>query len=111
MPKVYAPQQPSRYDTDLRLWVPSVNLRAAARFGELIILLPPATNTAYSAPLIAAVKERMVNFTEDDMLVAVGDPTLIAACAGIALRKTGGSLKLLKWDRFTKDYILTEMKI
>jgi hypothetical protein len=53
----------------------------------------------------------MASFTKDDWLVAVGDPSLIAAAACIAARKTGGVLRLLKWDRLTSDYIAAEMTI
>lgn len=111
MPKIYAPQQPSRYDASMQLWVPSMNLLPAEKYGQLVILLPPNLNSAQTAPLVAVMKERMAGYTEEDAIIAVGDPSLIAAAAGIALRKTGGSLRLLKWDRQAKDYIMTELKL
>ena len=111
MSKVYVPQQPSRFDTATRLWIPTVNLDSAKVYGEVVIMLPPNANRLHTAPLVAALKELMASFTAEDYVVAVGDPSLIAAAACIAARKTGGSLRLLKWDRMSKDYISVELEI
>lgn len=111
MIKVYAPQQPSRFDVASRLWIPTMNMQAAEKYGPLVVMLPPNANRLHTAPLLASLKESMSAFTAEDWLVAVGDPSLIAAAACIAVRKTGGLLRLLKWDRMTSDYLPTEMKI
>lgn len=111
MSKVYVPQQPSRFDAATRLWIPTVNLDAAKEFGEVDVMLPPNANRLHTAPLVAALKDKMSGFTADDYIVAVGDPSLIAAAACIAARKTGGSLKLLKWDRMSSNYISVEMQL
>jgi hypothetical protein len=111
MSKVYAPQQPSRFDLTTRLWIPTMNMQAAEKFGELVVLLPPNANRLHTAPLLVSLKERMEHFTAEDWLVAVGDPSLIAAAACIAVRKTGGLLRLLKWDRMSSDYLATEMRL
>jgi hypothetical protein len=111
MPKVYIPQVPSRYDQQTRLWIPTVNVDPARKFGELQIMLPVNANRLHTAPLIAAMKESMAEFNDQDWIVALGDPSLIAAAACIATRKTGGILKLLKWDRLASDYIAVEAAI
>ena len=111
MARVFAPQQPSRFDVSTRLWIPTMNMQPAEKFGELVVLLPPNANRLHTVPLLAALKSGMEEFTKDDWLVAVGDPSLIAAAACIACRKTGGLLRLLKWDRMTSDYIAAEMSI
>ena len=111
MAKVYAPQQPSRFDTATRLWIPTMNMQAADKFGTLVVLLPPNANRLNTAPLLAALKDGMEPFTAEDYLVCLGDPSLIAAAACIAARKTGGLLRLLKWDRMASDYLAVEMHI
>ena len=111
MTRVFAPQLPSRFDTSTRLWIPTMNMQPAAKHGELVVLLPPNANRLHTVPLLEALKTGMADFTKDDWLVAVGDPSLIAAAACIAIRKTGGVLRLLKWDRLTSDYIAAEMTI
>lgn len=108
---VYAPQQPSRFDSGYQLWMPTVDLTPACKFGKLQIMLPPNFGMMVGAPLVDALKERMAGFRATDYLLAVGDPTLIAAAAGIAALRTGGRLQLLKWDRHTRDYIAIELRL
>lgn len=110
-PKVYVPQVPSKYDTATRLWIPSINIDGAKDYGEIVIMLPPNANRLHAAPLVAALKERMADYGPEDCFVAVGDPTLIAAAACIASRKTGGLLRLLKWDRMAGNYLLVEVAV
>lgn len=111
MSKVFVPQQPSRFDAATRLWIPTVNLDPAKEYGAVEVMLPPNANRLHTAPLIAALKDKMSEFTEDDYIVAVGDPSLIAAAACIASRKTGGLLKMLKWDRMSRNYIPVEIQL
>lgn len=111
MSNVYVPQVPSRFDTQIRRWVPTVSLNSARRFGTVIECLPPEASRLATAPMVDALKEKMKDFNKDDALIFVGDPSLIAAAAGIAMAKTGGRLRLLKWDRETSDYILVELAI
>lgn len=109
--KVYIPQQPSRFDAATRLWIPTVNLEPAKQYGELVVMLPPNANRLHTSPLIQALREQMSEYNEADAIVAVGDPSLIAAAACIATRKTGGFLRILKWDRMTSTYIPVEMNL
>ena len=111
MSKVYAPQVPSKYDPATKLWVPSINLDPANTFGEVVVMLPPNANRLHINPLIVALREQMKDFNENDYIVAVGDPSLIAAASCIAVRKTNGLLKILKWDRQTGSYIPVEVQI
>lgn len=111
MSKVFVPQQPSRFDAATRLWIPTVNLDPAKEYGDVEVMLSPNANRLHTAPLIAALKDKMSEFTEDDYIVAVGDPSLIAAAACIAARKTGGLLKMLKWDRISRNYISVEIQL
>jgi hypothetical protein len=111
MPKVYAPQIPSKFDTATKLWVPSINLDHAKSFGEVVVMLPPNANRLHINPLIIALREQMKDYNEQDFIVAVGDPSLIAAAACIAVRKTGGLLRILKWDRQSGAYIAVEVDV
>lgn len=108
-PRVFAPQVPSRYDSATRLWVPTMNMEPAEKHGKLVVMLPPNANRMHTAPLIAAMREQMADYTDSDMLVAVGDPTLIAVAALIAARKTGGPVRMLKWDRMAGDYLVVDV--
>jgi hypothetical protein len=111
MNKVYVPQQPSRFDSATKLWIPTINVDSAREFGEIVVMLPPNANRLHTAPLVAALKEQLALFTRDDYIVALGDPSLIAAAACIAALKTGGRFNMLKWDRMTSSYIPVEIVI
>lgn len=111
MPKVYAPMVPSRFDPGSSLWIPSIEMAPAEKFGQIVVMLPPNGVRAGTAPCVAAIKEQMDHFSADDYLIGVGDPTLIAAAACIAVRKTGGLLRMLKWDRMAKDYLMVELRV
>lgn len=111
MPKVYAPQVPSKYDPATRLWVPSINLEPAKEFGELVVMLPPNANRLHINPLVVALREQMKDYGPEDHIVAVGDPSLIAAAACLAAKKTGGLLRILKWDRLSSSYISVEAQL
>jgi hypothetical protein len=111
MAKVYAPQLPSKFDAPTGLWVPSINIEPARKHGDLVVMLPPQANRMHISPLIVALREKMRDFTGEDWIVAVGDPSLIAVVACLATQKTGGVLRLLKWDRMSADYLTTEAQL
>jgi hypothetical protein len=88
-----------------------MNMEPARKHGELVVLLPPNANRLHIMPLLTALREGMATYTADDWIVAVGDPSLLAAAACIAARKTTGLLRMLKWDKMSSDYIAMEMNI
>jgi hypothetical protein len=102
--RIFIPQQPSRFDVDSGIWVPTHNIDAAKKYGDFIIMLHPAATRVAFAALVDVLKEKMVDYGPEDYLLALGDPSLIAAAAIIAYQRSGG-LRLLKWDRKTFDYI------
>jgi hypothetical protein len=111
MAKVYVPHMPHKFDQSMQIHIPNVDTTQANKFGEVIILVDRNVPNTALMPIVEALKERLADFTEDDYLLPLGDPALTAAAAGIVLRKTGGRLKLLKWDRWAKDYVVVEMRI
>ena len=109
MPKVFIPQMPSKFDHSTNLWIPTVNINPARRFGELITLMPPAASRNSIEVCAAALEAGMADYGHEDCLVALGDPTLYAVAACIAVRKARGLLRMLKWDRILGDYMLVEV--
>lgn len=109
--RVFVVQVPSRIDHGTKQWMPMVDLSAAKRFGEINVMLPPEAGRLATVPLIQAVRECMSGFTRDDYLLTLGDPLIFAAAACIAAIKTGGRLKMLKWDRQTSDYFPVEFQV
>ena len=111
MSYAFIPQQPSKYDKDTRLWIPIVDIQQVEQFGTPVVMIPPNAGRGSTAPLVDVIKAKMRDYTIDDYIVALGDPSLIAAAACIAAKATGGVVKMLKWDRVVKTYISVEVVI
>ena len=111
MSKVYIPQMPTRFDRATNLWIPTINITPAKRFGELVTMLPSAATRNSIDTCTQALNDAMEDYGREDVLVALGDPSVYAIAACIAAKKTGGLLRLLKWDRQLGDYLLVEVQL
>lgn len=83
--------------------VPRVNLAPAADWGEPVVLLPYSQISLDATAAVAAMRQRMISFTDDDYLVPIGDPVLMCAAAALAAFLNNGRVKMLKWDRKRKS--------
>lgn len=109
MPKVYAPQIPSRFDAATKLWIPQYDLSPAEKFGELVVLLPPDAQRIDINACKVAMEERMASYSEDDFLLSIGYPWMLTMAGAIACRETGGLIRQLIWDKRAKDYRIGEV--
>jgi hypothetical protein len=109
MPKVYVPMIPSRFDTSVEMWIPTINIDPAKRHGEIEVLAPANANRLAIGPLMEVMRQKMRGFKPEDFVCAVGDPSLIAMAVAVAVQKTGG-VRLLKWDRLASDYLVIDVK-
>jgi hypothetical protein len=110
MPRVFIPQVPSRFDSRLNTWLPTVNIDHAKTFGELNVMLPPEAGRLETSSIVAALKRMMKDYGPDDYVVALGDPMIIAIASVIAER-AAGRLRLLRWDRNTREYVAIEVAV
>lgn len=110
MPRVFVPQVPSRYDTNASAWMPTVNIDPAKKFGELNVMLPPEANRLELSSIVSVLKRMMKDYGPEDYVLALGDPMIIAVASVIAER-AAGSLRLLKWDRMERQYVLMEVTL
>ena len=111
MPKVFVPQQPSRFDAATGLWIPIMDLRPAAKYGDLVIMFNQNASRADLHDVVSVMQEHMAAFQPEDYLVALGDPAFIVAASMIASRKSNGAVRLLKWDRNERIYYPAEIRI
>lgn len=103
--KVYIVQRPAYYDRIKRGWVNKYDLSAARDHGEFVFLLRPGNIFRDKlADSIRRLEEGLRDFTENDHLLAIGDPIAIAAAAFIAARNANGRLSVLKFDRQNNKY-------
>lgn len=110
MPRVFIPQVPSRYDTNVGSWLPTVNIDPAKKFGELNVMLPPEANRLEMSSIVNVLKRMMKDYGPEDYVLALGDPMIISLASVIAERAVG-RLRLLKWDRMQREYVLNEVTL
>jgi hypothetical protein len=84
---------------------PQYNFNPARKYGELVVLIPGNLSLVSTVPVVRLLKEKLANFNDDDYLLAVGDPSIVAVASMLAGHKNNGKVKLLKWDRHLSDYI------
>lgn len=106
--RVFLPQATERYDASSGRMVTVFDFSAAAQFGQLTEVLAPEDNPLFIARLTPKIREALADFGEHDFLMAVGDPTVIAVCAGLILRRRQ-KMTMLKWDKRSRTYISLEV--
>ena len=88
------------------------NIRSAEKFGDLKVLLPDNRQIVLSSGAIAfKLKQELKNFNDDDYLLLIGDPAIIAVAAAVAAKVNNGFFKVLKWDRDDKAYYDIEIDL
>ena len=84
--------------------VPTLNLNPAKRFGELQYVLPQGDMSRNLSKTIADIKVALARFEPGDYLLPIGDPLIIGLTLTVAIRYAKGPLKVLRWDRYERDY-------
>lgn len=85
---------------------PNKNITPAMDFGDVEIVLPAGTQITFAPkPAVDLIRRKMMLYTKEDYIVAVGDPVAIGAVCAAAAEATGGVFTILKWDRQEKRYI------
>lgn len=108
-PRVFVPQVFERYNEAKGRFEPVFDLSSATVFGTLTPILNPTDNAIYLARLTPRIREALRNFDcERDLFLAIGDPSLIAVCSGLILRRQE-QFKMLKWDKKMGRYIVMEI--
>jgi hypothetical protein len=87
---------------------PKFNLLPAAEYGELQVLLPSGQVMMATAPTISLLRRALREFSNDDYLLAIGDPIAIGLATAIAAGFNGGKIRMLKWDRQEHRYYALE---
>lgn len=103
--RVFVVQQPAYFDRAKREFIDKYDLTPAARYGRLVFILGPGNIFKDRMKQALDQTSRVLeSFTEDDFILAVGDPVAIAGAVLVAGKRTGGKVKLLKWDRIAESY-------
>ena len=88
------------------------NIRSAEKFGDLKICLPDNRQMILSSgPLTFKLQQELKNFNDNDYLLLMGDPAIIAVAGAIASENNNGRFKVLKWDRNEMKYYDIEIDL
>ena len=88
------------------------NTRSAEKFGDLKVCLPDNRQMVLaSGPLTFKLKQELKDFNDDDYLLLIGDPAIIAVAGAIAADVNNGRFKVLKWDRNEMKYYDIEIDL
>lgn len=108
MKKVFIPHVVKKRDPQTGEQKPIFDFTAAKAFGEIVELSDAKTLHGESMLTSGALWGDLLDFQKGDYLLCVGDPAMIALCAGILLRRFD-VLRVLRWDRITKTYQEVEL--
>lgn len=111
MSKVFIPQIPMVKGPG-RLYVEKYDLTSARAWGEVVPLVRSGNiRTEELGGVHRAMLEVLdKQFTDEDFLLMMGDPTAQAMMVSIATQLTG-TLRLLKWDRQNAAYYVQSFDV
>ena len=99
----------------MTVFVPQVmdyNVRSAEKFGDLKIMLSDRKQMILaSGPLTFELQKQLKDFNDNDYLLLIGDPAIIALAGAIVSDINNRKFKVLKWDRDEKRYYDIEIDL
>ena len=91
---------------------PKFNIVGASEYGEIKFLLPELSQIMWSpGPLIFKLRKLLKDYTPNDYLLLVGDPSIIGVACSIVSDNTNGKYKLIKWDKQERRYYPIEINL
>lgn len=110
MPRVYIPQMIMKWDPDKNKSKPMFNFKSAAAYGDLVTILSPEDDIRFLARITSKIRAALANYEDDDYFIAVGDPSVLAICAGLILRRHP-RMNLLRWDKQLACYTVLDINV
>lgn len=91
---------------------PGKDLLSAEAFGTIEVLMPPNRQIMFSpVPAVRHIRDKLRKFSDDDFILAIGDPAAIGIACAVAAEVNVGRFKILKWDRNTTKYYPVQIDI
>ena len=88
------------------------NILSAEKYGKLELLLPEGSQLVLStAPTVRRLKSKLKDFSDDDYLLLMGDPSAIGIACAVASSNNRGRFKCLKWDKREYKYYPVEVNL
>lgn len=108
---VYVVQERKRFNSITKELEPVVNLTPAAKYGDLVELFDNRQHALLTGPTVKTLKNKLRGFDDDDYILPIGDPILIAMATSIAAWNNMGKVKMLHWDRELKQYVVLNYEL
>jgi hypothetical protein len=91
---------------------PRLDMVSATKWGELIPL-SSSYDQIHLDPqrMVVQIRNRLRDFSDDDFLLALGDPAIIGIAFAVASDQNRGRINLLKWDRRESMYYQVEIRL
>ena len=87
------------------------DLSSAEAYGEVRILVPHGQSLVSSVPVVRQLLDQLRGFTDEDYLLPLGDPAIMAAASGIAAKQANGRFTIQKWDRRAGKYLAVKLDL
>jgi hypothetical protein len=112
-PRVYIINEPLLKDPDTGELRHVYDLSPAGRYGDLVFVLEAGRPSFHPDPhpLLSRMKQMMADVCENDFIVMVGHPTLIAWASAIMAGRTGGMVRTLHWQSRHARYVPTVVDV
>lgn len=103
---VFVVQEPFHRNSATGAIEPKMNLEAADSFGELKYLASwrALENMGALDTVIDDIEGKLLDFSDEDYILPVGNPILIGIVSAIAACNNSGRMRILYWDRKARTY-------
>lgn len=109
MSKVYVVTEPITYKDGIP--APLFDVSPAREFGELVVLTEHGQSMSASVPMVRMLREKLRDFSDEDFILPVGDPVIIATVAAIAADINKGYYQMLKWNKRLRQYEVFKINV
>lgn len=110
-PRCFIIQEVLKKDLNTGQMVSVMDFRKVLEYGDPVICLPGGRIGLAPGPTIDRLKESLRDFTDDDYIVPVGDPTGMFIAAMVVGEMNRQKCNILKWDKDSKQYIKVQIDL
>lgn len=106
MSRVFVVQTPTLWDPENKRRVEKFDISPAKQFGEIVHVMGQDKLAFEDDPQVVAqrVYDALDGFTDDDYLLALGEPAVVAMAVIGATNRASGVVQVLKYHRQSKTY-------
>lgn len=108
---VFIPQEPMKRDFETGEFRAMYDLTPARNFGDLETLFPSGPIPLDTDFVIEVMMQKLRNYTDNDYIMCIGDPTLISIATVCAAKINNFKVSLLRYSKKERFYIPTKWSV